>query len=177
MAELGKNVFYIRQRIKNITGKLVVANKRALFEIRCKQGQLVKATKGLAIFIISDDCSFAISGQIIIQSENVAGFPPNFLFGLNKTLSKNRYNHMDWHKFGNSIASAMIGVIMAICCVIICVRCSFTQTEIQYNYVAPAEIELEDLESDRGIITKGGGKIDNNSLEKGGVMNLNMELC
>ena len=132
-----------------------------MFEINCKQGQLIKVTKGLAFFIISDDCSLAVSGQIIIQSEDVQGFPPNFLFGLNQTLSKNRHKSMDWHKHGNSIGVAMFGIILAICCVVMCVKCSFTQTEVQYNYVSPAEIELEDLESDWGIVTKGGG-ISNN---------------
>ena len=154
-----RNILLVSDKGKRIiTGKLVAASKQASFEIRYKQGQLVEVTKNLAVFMSSDDCSLAFSGQIIIQSEDVPGFPPNFLFGLNKTLSKNRHNSMDWHKNGNSIAAAMFGIILAICCVVMCVKCSFTQTEVQYNYVAPAEIELEDLESDRGIVTRGGGK-------------------
>ena len=150
-----ENIFYIRQRVKNITGKLIIANKQALFEVRCKQGQLIKVTKGLAFFIISDDCTLAVSGQIIIQSENVPGFPPNYLFGLNVTLNKYEHHSMDWHKTGNSVAAV---IILAFCCAVIWVKCTFTQTEVQYNYVAPAGIELEDLELEKGVVTRGGGE-------------------
>ena len=123
-----------------------MANVAAVFEIRCKQGQLVKSTRGLSIFLISNDCSFTYSGQIIIQPEpNVIGFQPKFLFGLNKTLIKPRKMGRDWHKIGNSIMTAVIGAFVTIFLVIVCIRCSFSRTEIQYNYVSPTESELEKL--------------------------------
>ena len=144
--KIGENVYSIRQQMKNVTGRIVVANAAAVYEIRCKQGQLVKSTQGLAIFMISNDCSFTMSGQIIIQPEpNVAGFRPKFLFGLNKTLIKPKKVTIDYHKIGNSITTAIICIIGAIIFIIVCIKCSYTRTEVQYNYVAPIEEELENL--------------------------------
>ena len=143
--KLGENVYSIAQRVKNITGRIVVTNAKAVFEIRCKQGQLLKFTRGLAIFIISDDCSFTMSGQIIIQPKlNVAGFQPSFVFGLNKTLIRPK-KIIDYHKVGNSVITAIFCVIGTIFFIIICVRCSYKRTEVQYNYVTPMPEELQDL--------------------------------
>ena len=142
------NIYSIKQQLKNVAGRIVVANAAAVYEIRCKQGQLVKSTQGLAIFMISNDCSFTMSGQIIIQPEpNVAGFRPKYLFGLNETLVKPRKVRIDWHIMGNSISSAIICTIIAIICIVVCIKCSYTHTEVQYNYVAPTETELEKLET------------------------------
>merc|ERR1712015_342097 len=97
--KLGENVYSIAQRVKNMTGRIVVTNAKAVFEIRCKQGQLLKFTRGLAIFVISEDCSFTINGQMIIQPKlNVAGFQPYFVFGLNKTLIRPPRRIVDYHK-------------------------------------------------------------------------------
>ena len=144
--KLGENVYSIAQRVKNITGRIVVTNAKAVFEIRCKQGQLLKFTQGLAIFIISDDCSFTMSGQIIIQPKlNVAGFQPSFVFGLNKTLIRPPRKIVDYHKIGNSVITAIFCVVCTIIFIIICIRCSYQRTDVQYNYVAPMPEELQDL--------------------------------
>ena len=149
LAELEKveeNVYSIKQQLKNVAGRIVVANAAAVYEIRCKQGQLVKSTQGLAIFMISNDCSFTMSGQIIIQpAPTVAGFRPKFLFSLNSTLSKPKKVTIDWHKIGNSITTGIICAIGAIIFMIVCIKCSYTRTNVQYNYVAPTEQELEKL--------------------------------
>ena len=144
--KLGENIYSIRQRVKNVTGRVVVTNEAAVFEIRCKQDHLLKSVQGLAIFIISDDCSFICSGQIIIQPKlNVAGFRPQFVFGLNKTLIRPPRRIVDYHKIGNSVITAICCVIGTIIFIIICIRCSYQRTEVQYNYVAPMPEELQDL--------------------------------
>ena len=144
--KIGENVYSIRQRVKNVTGRIVVANAAAVYEIRCKQGQVLKSAQGLAIFIISDDCSFTMSGQIIIQPKlNVAGFRPEFVFNLNKTLIRPKGIILDYHKIGNSVITAIFCVIGTIIFIVICVRCSYKRTEVQYNYVAPIPEELQDL--------------------------------
>ena len=130
--KLGENIYSIRQRVKNVTGRIVVTNAAAVYEIRCKQGQLLKSTQGLAIFIISDDCSFTMSGQIIIQPKlNVAGFQPSFVFGLNRTLIRPKRIIVDYHKVGNSVITASFCLIGTIIFIIICVRCSYKRTEVQ----------------------------------------------
>ena len=129
-----ENIFSIKQQLKDVVGRVVVANVAAVFEIRCKQGQLVKSTRGLSVFLISNDCSFTYSGQIVIQPEpNVLGFQPKFLFGLNETLIKPRKMGRDWHKIGNSVMTGTIGALITIVLVIVCIRCSFSRTEVQYN--------------------------------------------
>ena len=144
--KLGENIFSIRQRVKNITGRVVVTNEAAVFEVRCKEDHLLKSVQGLAIFIISDDCAFICSGQIIIQPKlNVAGFRPKFVFGLNKTLIRPTRIIVDYHKIGNSVITAICCVIGTIIFIIICIRCSYKRTEVQYNYVAPIPEELQDL--------------------------------
>ena len=144
--KLGENVYSIQQRVNNITGRIVVTNAAAVYEIRCKQGQLLKSTQGLAIFIISNDCSFTMGGQIIIQPKlNIAGFRPSFVFGLNRTLIRPKRIIVDYHKVGNSVITASFCLIGTIIFIIICVRCSYKRTEVQYNYVAPIPEELQDL--------------------------------
>ena len=140
------NIFSIQQQVKNVIGRVVVANVAAVFEIRCKKGQLVKSTRGLSVFLMSNDCSFTYSGQIIIQPElNVEGFKPRFVFGLNETLIKPSTIGHDWHKIVNSLMTTVIGAFVTIILVIICIRCSFSRTEVQYNYVSKNESELEPL--------------------------------
>ena len=144
--KLGENVYSIAQRVKNITGRIVVTNAKAVFEIRCKQGQLLKFTRGLSIFVISEDCSFTINGQMIIQPKlNVAGFQPSFVFGLNKTLIRPPTKIIDYHKIGNSVITAIFSLVCTIIFIIICIRCSYQRTDVQYNYVAPMPEELQDL--------------------------------
>ena len=100
MGNVQKYTFSIRQRKKKIIiGKLVAASKKASFEIRYKQEQLVEVAKNLVLFIGSDDCLLKFSGQMIIESEDVPGFSPNFLCGLNNTLCKNRHSRMGGHKY------------------------------------------------------------------------------
>ena len=144
--KLGENVYSIAQRVKNMTGRIVVTNAKAVFEIRCKKGQLLKFTRGLAIFVISEDCSFTINGQMIIQPKlNVAGFQPSFVFGLNKTLIRPPTKIVDYHKIGNSVITAIFSLVCTIIFIIICIRCSYQRTDVQYNYVAPMPEELQDL--------------------------------
>ena len=144
--KLGENVYSIAQRVKNMTGRIVVTNAKAVFEIRCKKGQLLKFTRGLAIFVISEDCSFTINGQMIIQPKlNVAGFQPSFVFGLNKTLIRPPTKIIDYHKIGNSVITAIFSLVCTIIFIIICIRCSYQRTDVQYNYVAPMPEELQDL--------------------------------
>ena len=110
-----RNILFVSGKgWRNIAGKLVAASRQTLFRIRCKQEQLVEVTKDLVLFIESDNCLLTVSGQMIIQSEDVPGFSPNMEY------------------IWNSIATAMFGVILAICCVIFWVKCSLIQTEIQF---------------------------------------------
>ena len=118
-------------------GKIVVTNEAAVYEIRCKHGQLVRSSKGLAMFLISDDCSFTMSGQIIIQHKpNVDEFSPKYLFGLNETLVKPKKIGLDLHKIGNLAGLGFITIVISIVCIIICVRILCKRTELQYNYIA-----------------------------------------
>ena len=143
-AKLGENVYSIEQRVNNITGKIVVTNAAAVFEIRCKHGQLIKSTPGLAIFMISNDCVFIMEGQVIIQPTlNIDGFKPTFIFGLNRTLVRPKTILVDYHKIGNSIMAAVFCLIGTVIFIIVCVKCSFTRTEIQYNYIEPAPEEMQ----------------------------------
>ena len=92
------------------------------------------------MFLISDDCSFTRSGQIIIQpKQNVEGFSPKYLFGLNATLVKPRKLGLDLHKIGNSASLGFVAICISIFCIILCVKVSYRQTDIQYTYVAPTE--------------------------------------
>ena len=141
-AKLGENIYSIEQRVNNITGRIIVTNAAAVVEIRCKLGQLVMSTRGLAIFMISPDCLFTMGGQIIIEPRlNTAGFEPTFLFGLNRTLVRSKLIIIDYHKIGNSVMAATFCLIGTVIFIIICVKCSFKRTEIQYNYIAPAQEE------------------------------------
>ena len=124
----------------------MVANVAAVYEIRCKLGQLVQSSKGLVMFLISDDCSFTMSGQIIIQpKQNVEGFSPKYLFGLDTTLVKPRKLGLDLHKIGNSASLGFVAICISIFCIILCVKVLYKQTDVQYTYVAPTETELENL--------------------------------
>ena len=144
--KLGENIYSVQQRVKNVTGKIIVTNAAAVIEIRCKKGQLLKSASGLAIFIISDDCSFTMAGQVVIRPNlHVAGFPPAFVFGLNRTLSRPEQNFIDYHKIGNSVLTTVFCLIAIIIFVIICVRCSYKHTNVQYNYIAPAPEELQTM--------------------------------
>ena len=144
--KLGENIYSIEQRVNNITGKIIVINTASVFEVRCKHGQLLKSTQGLAIFMISNDCSFSMGGQIIIQPIlNIAGFKPIFVFGLNKTLVRTKEIVVDYHKISNSVITASFCLITTIILIIVCVKCSYKRTEIQYNYIAPAPEEMQVL--------------------------------
>ena len=141
---MGENIYSIEQRVNNITGKIIVINSASVCEVRCKHGQLLKSTQGLAIFMISTDCSFSMGGQIFIQPRlNVAGFKPVFIFGLNKTLVRTRKVIMDYHKISNSVMTASFCLITTIILVIVCIRCTYKRTEIQYNYIEPAPEEMQ----------------------------------
>ena len=60
-------------RKKNIIiGKLVAASKKASFEIRYRQEQLVEVVRKIMVLLIgSDDCSLKFSGQRIIEAKDV----------------------------------------------------------------------------------------------------------
>ena len=96
--------------------------------------------------MISNDCAFIMGGQVIIQPIlNIAGFKPTFIFGLNRTLIRPKRIIVDYHKIGNSIMAASFCLIGTIIFIIICVKCSFKRTEIQYNYIEPAPEEMQVL--------------------------------
>ena len=144
--KLGENIYSVQQRVKNVTGKIIVTNAAAVIEISCKKGHLLKSASGLAVFLISDDCSFTMAGQVIIRPNvRVDGFPPAFVFGLNRTLSRPEKNFVDYHKIGNSVLTIVFCLIAIIIFVIICVRCSYKHTNVQYNYIAPAPEELQPM--------------------------------
>ena len=73
MGNVQKYTFSFSQRKKSIIiGKLVAASKKASFEIRYRQEQLVEVErKILVLFIGSDDCLLKFSGQRIIEAEDV----------------------------------------------------------------------------------------------------------
>ena len=67
-----QNILLVSDKGKRIIiGKLVAASKKASFEIRYKQGQLVEVAKNLVLFIGSDDCLLKFAGQRIIEAEDV----------------------------------------------------------------------------------------------------------
>ena len=144
--KLGENIYSVQQRVKNVTGKIIVTNAAAVIEVSCKKGHLLKSATGLAVFLISDDCSFTMAGQVIIRPNvRVDGFPPAYVFGLNRTLNRPEKNFVDYHKIGNSVLTLVFCLIAIIIFVIICVRCSYKHTNVQYNYIAPAPEELQTM--------------------------------
>ena len=73
MGNVQKYTFSFSQRKKSIIiGKLVAVSKKASFELRYRQEQLVEVErKILVLFIGSDDCLLKFAGQRIIEAEDV----------------------------------------------------------------------------------------------------------
>ena len=78
-----RNLLLVSDKGKRISiKKLVAASKKASFEIRHKQEQLVEVAEILVLFIGSDDCLLKFSGQRIIESEIFQSFRQIFCVGL-----------------------------------------------------------------------------------------------
>ena len=73
MGNVQKYTFSFSQRKKSIIiRKLVAVSKKASFELRYRQEQLVEVErKILVLFIGSDDCLLKFAGQRIIEAEDV----------------------------------------------------------------------------------------------------------
>ena len=93
----------VEQRFGRFLAKITIANQAALIEISSKQGQLIKNTRGLSIFLISLDCSFNLNGMRLVEadpSEN--GFQPQLIYMRNDTLTKEDQSKLNPHTISNS---------------------------------------------------------------------------
>ena len=99
----------------------MVVNKAGLVEIGCKNWRLIKTIIGLSIFLVTNDCNFLINGLVLINSDDkVDGMSPQFLFGLNHTLSKS-YD-LDTHKISNTIVTIVNGWLMLSMWIVVCIK-------------------------------------------------------
>ena len=101
--KIQQNVFVVEQRFGRVLAKIIIANQAALIEISCKQGQLIKNTRGLGIFLITLDCSFNLNGMRLVEadpSEN--GFQPQLIYMRNDTLTKEDQSKLNPHTISNS---------------------------------------------------------------------------
>ena len=111
----------MEHQFDKVSAKIVAFNVRGLVEISCKEGRVMKSLLGLSIYLVSNDCNVILSGNIIFSAEqNMKGFPPKFIYGINQTLFRDNDNQFSYHSIVNT---AIISIIGLCCCFVVCIVC------------------------------------------------------
>ena len=134
----------VEQRFGRFLAKITIANQAALIEISSKQGQLIKNTRGLSIFLISLDCSFNLNGMRLVEadpSEN--GFQPQLIYMRNETLTKEDQSELNPHVISNSSILGTFVIVFIGLYVVIYVKISYTKSEQNYTIVREPKPDTE----------------------------------